>query len=53
MSLAKWLSICLQTKWLRVRVPLQLIKNGTCYYFDDMIDLDFDNILLDEKSYEK
>ena len=31
------------------------IKNHTCYYFDDVIkieDLDFDNILLDEKSYK-
>ena len=31
------------------------IKNGTCYYFDDMIkieDFDFDNILLDGRSYE-
>ena len=28
------------------------IKNRTCYYFDDIIreiDIDFDNILLDEK----
>ena len=32
------------------------IKNCTCYYFDDIIninDLDLDNILLDEKSHEK
>ena len=31
------------------------IKNCTCYYFDGIIkfeDFDFDNILLDEKSYE-
>ena len=31
------------------------IKNHTCYYFDDIIkieDVDFDNILLDEKSYK-
>ena len=31
------------------------IKNRTCYYFDDIIeieDFDFDNILIDEKSYE-
>ena len=31
------------------------IKNRLCYYFDDKIkveDIDFDNILLDEKSYE-
>ena len=31
------------------------IRNHTCYYFDDVIniyDLDLDNILLDEKSYE-
>ena len=31
------------------------IKNRTCYYFDDImrvIDIDFNNILLDEKSYE-
>ena len=35
------------------------IKNGTCYYFDDIIiyymkvaDIDFDNILLDEKLYK-
>ena len=31
------------------------IKNRTCYYFDDIIDInnfDLDNILLDEKSYE-
>ena len=30
------------------------IKNLTCYYFDDIIkiaDFDFDNILLNEKSY--
>ena len=30
------------------------IKNHTCYYFDDTMrvkDIDFDNILLDEKSY--
>ena len=26
-SLAKWLSVCLQTKWLLVRVPLQSLKN--------------------------
>ena len=32
-----------------------IYKNCTCYYFDDIInikDFDFDNILLDEKSYE-
>ena len=31
------------------------IKNRTCFYLDDIIkfeDLDFDNILLDKKSYE-
>ena len=31
------------------------IKNCTCYYFDDImkvIDADFDNILLDKKSYK-
>ena len=31
------------------------IKNSTCYFFDVLIkveDFDFDNILLDEKSYE-
>ena len=31
-----------------------LIKNRTCYYFDDIIkleDFDIDNILIDEKSY--
>ena len=31
------------------------IKNHTCYYFDGIIkieDFDFDNISLDEKSYE-
>ena len=31
------------------------IKNRTCYYFDDIIkikDFDFDNDLLDQKSYE-
>ena len=31
------------------------IKNCSCFYFDDLIkieDLDFDNIQLDEKSYE-
>ena len=31
------------------------IKNCTCYYFDDIIrnlDIDFDNILLDKKSYK-
>ena len=32
-----------------------IIKNRTCYYFDDVIkfeDFDLDNILIDEKSYE-
>ena len=32
-----------------------VIKNCTCYYFDDIIkidDFDFDGILIDEKSYE-
>ena len=32
-----------------------LIKNRTCYYFDDIIkfeDFEFDNILLDEESNE-
>ena len=32
------------------------IKNRTCHYFDDtmrVIDIDFNNILLDEKSYQK
>ena len=31
------------------------IKNRRCYYFDDtmrVIDIDFKDILLDEKSYE-
>ena len=31
------------------------IKNGTCYYFDDIFkleDFDLDNILIDEKSHE-
>ena len=31
------------------------LRNRACYYFDDIIkceDFDFDNILLDEKSYE-
>ena len=31
------------------------IKNWACYYFNDIIkikDIDFDNILLDKKSYE-
>ena len=31
------------------------IKNRTCYYFDDIMRVeyfDFDNILLDKKSYE-
>ena len=31
------------------------IKNCTCYYFDDTMrvrDIDFSNILLDEKSYK-
>ena len=31
------------------------IKNRTCYYFDDIIkieDFAFDNILVNEKSYE-
>ena len=31
------------------------IKNRTCSYFDDImrvIDIDFNNILLDEKSYK-
>ena len=30
------------------------IKNCICYYFDDIMkieDFDFDNILIDEKSY--
>ena len=30
-------------------------KNHTCYYFNDICrtdDFDFDNVLLDEKSYE-
>ena len=32
------------------------IKNRTCYYFNDIIkieDFNFDNILIDEKLYEK
>ena len=32
-----------------------LIKNRTCYYFDDIIkleDFDPDNILIDEKSHK-
>ena len=32
------------------------IKICTCYYFDDIIkieDFDYDNILIDEKSYGK
>ena len=32
-----------------------VIKNCTCYYFDDIIkidEFDFDGILIDEKSYE-
>ena len=32
-----------------------VIKNRTCYYFDDIVkieDLDLDNSLIDEKSYE-
>ena len=32
------------------------IKNRSCYYFDDIIkfkDFDIDNILIDEKSYDK
>ena len=31
------------------------VKNGTCYYFKDMIkfeDCDLDNISIDEKSYK-
>ena len=31
------------------------VKNHTCYYFNDIMrleDIDYDNILLDEKSYE-
>ena len=31
------------------------MKNLACYYFDNIIrveDIDFDNVLLDEKSYE-
>ena len=31
------------------------IKNPTCYYFNDVIkleDFDFDNVLIDKKSYE-
>ena len=30
-------------------------RNRTCYYFDDIVKIeyfDFDNILIDEKSYE-
>ena len=37
-------------EFLKVR-----IKNGTSYYFDDIIkfeDFDFGNILIDEKSYK-
>ena len=33
-----------------------LIKNRTCYYFNDTVkleDFDIDNILIDSKSYEK
>ena len=33
----------------------EYIKNRTFYYFDEMIkieDFDFDNVLLDEKSYK-
>ena len=26
--MGKWLSVCLQTRWLEIRVPLQLIKLG-------------------------
>ena len=26
-SLAKWVSVCLQTKWLWIRVPLQSLKS--------------------------
>ena len=32
------------------------IKNRTCYYFDNIIKIEgfnLDNILIDEKSYEK
>ena len=32
-----------------------MVKNRTCYYFDDTIkieDFDIDNILIEEKSYE-
>ena len=32
------------------------IKNCTCYYFDDIMNIgafNFNNILLDKKSYEK
>ena len=32
------------------------IKRQTCYYFDDIVnisDIDLDNILLDQKSYDK
>ena len=31
------------------------LKNRTCYYFDDIVKFeafDFDNILIDENSYE-
>ena len=38
-----------------IKLKKDSIKNRTCYYFDDIIkfvDFDFDNILLDEKSYE-
>ena len=29
------------------------IKNGTLYYFDDTKDFNLDDLLVDEKSYEK
>ena len=38
--------------WIKKKIG---IKNCTCYYFDELIkieDFDFDDILLDEKSFE-
>ena len=48
--------IFLGDPWAAPKKPiLNMVKNRTCYYFDDTIkieDFDIDNILIEEKSYE-
>ena len=42
-------------KWRKLKIKKVIIKNGTRYYFDEIIkfeDFDSDNIILDEKSNE-